>query len=159
MISQPIIQTILNVVDGRYGLRYLKIVKSPSGPHYIVDVMFKRGFRLTADVIPGHHAKGIGEELDAKLQAHRPGEYETIHPAIEFVADCASRALSDEHGVIIEKHLHEDLLKEAWEMTTFRRLLKSIDPKAELDYEKVEPELQAIFKMETTDSANVPSDQ
>lgn len=159
MIQQPLIQTILNVADGRYGLRYLKIVKSPSGPHYIVDVMFKRGLRLTANVVLGHPAKGIGEELAAKLQECRPGEYDQIYPTIEFVSDCASRALSDERGIIVEKHLHEELMKEAWEMTLFRRLLRTIDPKTELDYEKIHPELENIFRMDTTGSACGPVDQ
>ena len=159
MIPQLPIQAILNVTDGRYGLRYLKIVKSPNGPHYIVDVMFKKGLRLTADVLPGRPAKNIGVELTDKLRAYRPGEFDQIYPAVAFVSDCAARALSDESGIVVERQLHADLMKEAWEMTLFRRLLRTIDPKSVLDYERIQLELESIFRTDTTESGGVPVDQ
>src|SRR5512135_3489748 len=135
MTQQPPVQTILNVQDGLLGLRYLKIVKSASGPHYVVDVMFKMGLRLTTDVSPGMPVNNIGEELDRKLRIHRPSEYAKITPAVDFVSDVASRVLSDEFGQIAERRLREDAIREAWEMTLFRNQLKTIDPRRILQYE------------------------
>jgi hypothetical protein len=145
MIQQPPVQTLLNVQDGLYGLRYLKIVKSPTGPHYIVDVMFTMGLRLTADVLPGQDAKLIGKELDNKLQTHRPGEYREIKPAVDFVSDVAIRVLSDEFGQVAERKLREEAIKEAWEMTLFRRFLKGLDPRHLLEYEEVLVEMNGLY--------------
>ncbi len=145
MIQQPVVQTILNVQDGLYGLRYLKIVKSPGGPHFVIDVMFKRGFRITADVVPGNLAKSIGFELDAKTRQYRWGDYEEIKPAIEFVAECAERVLSDERGKIAECQLHEDAIREAWEMTLFRRYINVIDPRRQVTFEEATIDLKEIY--------------
>ena len=137
-MNQPVvIQAILNVQDGLFGLRYLKIVKSPSGPHYIVDVMFKHGLRLTADVVPGQPVKSIGEELDTKLWTYRNTEYNELKPVVDFVSECAGRVLSDEFGKIVERKLHEDAIREAWEMSLFRRYIKAIDPRRLIEYEQV----------------------
>jgi len=137
MTKPVIIQTILNVQDGLFGIRYLKIVKSPSGPHFIVDVMFKHGLRLIADVIPGQPVKSIGDELDNKLRIHRHTEYAELKPVVDFVAECAVRVLADESGKIAERKLHEDAIREAWDMSLFRRYIKSIDPKRLIEYEEV----------------------
>jgi hypothetical protein len=145
MTQPPVIQPILNVQDGLFGLRYLKIVKSPTGPHYIVDVMFKMGLRLTADILPGMPVQDIGDTLDKKLQTHRPSEYHDIKPAVDFVSECAGRALSDEFGKIAEKQLNEEALREAWEMTLFRRYLRRLDPKRVLEYEQAMEYLGEVY--------------
>jgi hypothetical protein len=145
MIQQPLVQTILNVNDGQFGLRYLKIVKSPTGPHFVVDVMFKKGFRITADVVPGNSAKSIGQELDSKTQQYRSIDYDEIKPAIEFVAECVERVLSDEQGKIAACQLHEDTIREAWEMTLFRRFLKVIDPRRQIEFEEATKNLESIY--------------
>lgn len=144
-MTQPIVQSILNVQDGLFGLRYLKIVKSPTGPHFIVDVMFKMGLRLTADILPGMPVQSIGDTLDGKLQTHRPSEYHEIKPAVDFVSECAGRALSDEWGKIAERKLNEEAVREAWEMTLFRRYLRTIDPKRVLEYEQALQYLEIVY--------------
>ena len=159
--TPPVIQTILNVSDGLYGLRYLKIVKSPSGPHFIVDVMFKAGLRLTSDILPGQPAKNIGQDLDTKAQIHRATDYEVLKPAIAFVAECSERVLSGENGLIAECQLHENTLREAWEMTLFRRYMTVIDPRRQTSFEKAEETLRNLYQSRGLDcgiGVNGPSD-
>jgi hypothetical protein len=146
-MPQPVVQTILNVTDGLFGLRYLKVVKSPSGPHFIVDVMFKRGLRLTSDILPGQPASQIGVDLKDKLRTHRATEYDEILPAVEFVSECSERVLSDAFGIIAECQLREEAMREAWEMTLFRRYIKLIDPRRQFKFEKVVDELRALYPL------------
>lgn len=137
-MNQPaVIQTILNVQDGLFGIRYLKIVKSPTDPHFVIDVMFKHGLRLTADVVPGQPVTSIGDELDTKLRVYRHTEYDKIKPAVDFVAECAGRVLADGFGKIAERKLHEDAIREAWEMSLFRGYIKTIDPRRLVEYDQV----------------------
>ena len=144
--EKPVLQTILNVSDGLYGIRYLKIVKSQMGPHYVVDVMFTMGLRLTTDILPGDPSKNIIEDLDHKLQMFRPSGYDEIMPAIEFISECASRALSDEMGRIAAKQLHEETMKEAWNLTLFRRWLKTVDRECRIEYERAIEIVEDSFK-------------
>jgi len=135
----------VTLTTNEFGIRSLSIVKSPNGPHFVVDVMFKRGFRITADVVPGNLAKSIGFELDAKTRQYRFGDYDEIKPAIEFVAECAERVLSDEHGKIAECQLSEDAIREAWEMTLFRRYINVIDSRRQIGFESAVADLQSIY--------------
>jgi hypothetical protein len=144
--APPVIQSILNVNDGLFGLRYVKIVKSPTGQHFIMDVMFRFGLRLTADIIPGMPIASIGETLDSKLQTHRPGEYCEIKPSVDFVSECVGRALSDEFGKIAERQLNGEAFREAWEMTLFRRHMKTLDPRRTLQYEDALRFLEASYQ-------------
>jgi hypothetical protein len=141
-------QTILNIRDGSYGLRYLKIVKSSNGPHYVIDVMFTMGFRIFVDVLPGDRVSKIGLELTDKLYIHRPSEASNIKPSIDFVAECMSRVLSDERGLIAARHLESDTLREAWDATLFRCLLLAVDPNRTLDYETVIEAVELEFKQQ-----------
>jgi hypothetical protein len=145
MTDQTAVQAILNVDDGLFGLRYLKIVKSPTGPHFIVDVMFKRGLRLTSNIEPGYHVSNIGKELDEKARFYRSSDYDNIKPAIDFVSECAGRVLSDENGRVAECQLHADVIRQAWEMTRFRRFVKVIDPSRKLEFEQTTADLKALY--------------
>ena len=145
MTSNVILQTVLNIEDGEHGLKYLKIVKSPSGPHYVVDVMFLRGLRLTTDIEPGMSSKNIGEDLDRKLLQYRAGEYDRLKPSVDYISEVAVRALSDYEGKITAKLLHEKLLQEAWDEQRFAVFIRRIDPKKVLSYEQALESLSQVF--------------
>src|SRR5580704_10610190 len=113
------IQIVLNVKK-QFGISYLKIVKSPTGPHYIIDMMFKHGLRLTSNFMPGDKVLDSKIELEEKVMIHRATEYNQIQPTIEFIMNVLLLALSDEKGRILESRLQEDILQKAWEISLFR---------------------------------------
>ena len=152
MTPQPTVQAILNVEDGLFGLRHLRIVRSPVGKHFVVDVMFKHGLRLTSNIEPGHPVDNIGKELDQQAQFYRQSDYNNIKPAIDFAAECVSRVLTDKNGKVAECQLDADMIKEAWEMTRFRRLVKTVDGKRRLDFETASEDLKAFYNEEPATS-------
>lgn len=141
-MEKPVLQTVLNFKGGKFGLRYLKIVKSPSGLHYVLDVMFKAGLRVTENVVIGNSAEQIGVGLHAQVQQYRPTGYDSIKPAIDFIAACATRALSDYSGLITEMQLDESTLRNAWEQTAFDQYLALRDPKSFWLYESILQEIE-----------------
>jgi hypothetical protein len=145
-MTQPILQTVFNITDGQYGLRYVKIVKSPNGPHYVLDMMFTKGLRLFVNVTPGQSVQGIGPELEIQLMQYRASEYDIIKPSIDFVAECASRALADEFGKVVQRQLEEETLRVAWEQTRFHRFLRILDPQMKLPYEFAERALSDHYQ-------------
>ncbi len=145
MSEAPVIETILNITDGQFGLRYLKIVKSPSMGHYVLDIMFAKGLRLTTDVVPGEKSSQMKEDLLRKLRTHRSSEYDIMAPVIKLVTDCATRALSDHEGRIVARALHEKTLKEVWEEQSFYRWLCAFDPKHKLSFEQALDVLEPLY--------------
>ncbi len=137
-----------------FGLRYLKIVKSPTGPHFIIDIMFTGGLRLTTNIIPGQMAKIIGEDLDSKIKDHRFSEYHILKPTVDLVAECSERVLADKDGIITECQLHADSIRNAWEMTLFRRYLKTIDPKRITEYETALKALDDVYELDAGPAGN-----
>ncbi len=146
-LEPPVIETILNITDGQFGLRYLKIFKSPSTGNYVLDIMFAKGLRLTTDVVPGSQASNIGEDLLHKLQTYRSSEFHVLSPVIKLIAECATRALADYEGKIVERALHEKLLREVWEEQSFYRWLRGFDPKHKLSFEQALEVMDPIYKM------------
>jgi len=131
----PVIQSVLSLRDDAHGFRYLKLTKSQVGPHFVLDIMFVKGLRLTVDLFPGKNTNEINPELTLKLMSYRACDYSSIKPYIDFVSECVTFALSDGDGKISEQQLHSNSLNEAWSMALFKKLLITTDPERLIDYE------------------------
>ena len=143
-IQQPVLQSTV-LINGEYGLKYLKLVKSPSGPHYIIDVMFQKGLRLTSNLVDGQMMSDVKADLSRQIEIYRPHEKNVLLPAVDVIVECAMRALTDEKGRIAKQIRDEMTMKEAWESTLFAILLRKVDKNVYVKFEDVEEILKKIY--------------
>jgi len=159
MTTKPILQSIV-LINGEYGLKYLKLVKSPSGSHHVIDVMFMKGLRLTTNLVDGESISEVKKDFTRQILQYREQESGTLLPIVDIIAECAARALSDEKGRIAKQIRDEMAMKEAWESTLLAILMRRIDPSTCLKYEEVEQMLQEVYAEEdwrdTADTVSIP---
>jgi len=141
---QPVLQSTV-LVDGEYGLKYLKLVKSPSGPHHIIDVMFRKGLRLTTNLIDGLPMSEIKEDLVRQIDLYRSHERDQLIPVVDVIVECAMRAMTDEKGRIAKQIRDEMTMKEAWESTLFAILLRKIDKGVHISFEDADEILKKMY--------------
>ncbi len=120
-----VVQSVFELQDRDVGVQYVKLVKSPTGPHHIIDVMFVTGLRLTVDLYPGDSSKKLGEELLQKSRMYRASSAPHLEEAIGMIAECGERAMSDR---VVQNELdvmNSELMKQLWEETALARSIRS----------------------------------
>ncbi len=131
-----VVQSIFEIHDRSLGVQYIKLVKSPTGPHYIIDVMFFTGLRLTVDLFPGDSSKKLGDELREKVAFYRASSVDQLSDVISLIAECGERAMSDHVKAEELERMSALLMKRLWEETSFARLLRSVPILRRLEYEE-----------------------
>jgi hypothetical protein len=93
----------MELSDETLGIRYLKVVKSPTQDCHVLDVMFSSGLRVTVDLFDGDHRGKVFDDLTTKVHMLRPtltSELETMSEAIHIVSDCMIRTMSGSDGLL-----------------------------------------------------------
>jgi hypothetical protein len=130
-----IVQSIFELQDKSIGIQYIKLVKSPTGPHYIIDVMFFTGLRLTVDLFPGDSSKKLGDELREKVAFYRVSSVDQLSEAISIISDCGQRAMSEHVKQEELEQMNALLMKQLWEEAAFSRILSSAPILRRVEYE------------------------
>jgi len=143
-----VVQSIFELQDKSIGVQYIKLVKSPSGPHHIIDVMFFTGLRLTVDLYPGDSSKKLGDELREKVAFYRASSVDQLSEAISLIADCGERAMSEHIKQQELEQMNASLMKRLWEEAAFSRLLRSAPLLRRLEYEDALKILEGTYPSE-----------
>lgn len=142
------------LISSESGLQYIKVHQSADIDRQVLDVMFGNGLRVTADLLIGHPAADIINDIRSQLMSYRPTSWENHMEALVTIAKCIEISVRDSTGMIQPLDLEHIDLNAAWDQAKFMMLLRARRIKARFPYEIALLAIRQEYEDEISDDSN-----